>query len=160
MGSHEFARRSRIAKSGEPIRHNEKKAGQMLNGIVPAFFMCTLLRQLYHNLLDCARKLTVCGTSMLLAERIIPTGIIGRLPSNTPHCAPLERGDWTHHDSIDIALLWSENQTTKEYFFKTCHREGKLYHNLLDCARKLTVCGTSMLLAERIIPLGIMACSH
>ena len=26
---------------------------------------------------------------------------------NTPHGAPLERGDWTHRDSIDIALLWS-----------------------------------------------------
>ena len=23
------------------------------------------------------------------------------------HCAPLERGDWTHRDSINIALLWS-----------------------------------------------------
>ena len=21
------------------------------------------------------------------------------------HCAPLERGDWTHHDSIDIARI-------------------------------------------------------
>ena len=49
----------------------------------------------------------------------------GALPSNTfpkltieqkndyhlimryTHCAPLERGDWTHHDSIDIALLRS-----------------------------------------------------
>jgi hypothetical protein len=26
------------------------------------------------------------------------------------HCAPLERGDWTHHDSIDIALLWSDKR--------------------------------------------------
>ena len=24
------------------------------------------------------------------------------------HCAPLERGCWTYHDSIDISLLWSE----------------------------------------------------
>ncbi len=23
------------------------------------------------------------------------------------HCTPLECGDWTHHDSIDIALLCS-----------------------------------------------------
>ncbi len=29
------------------------------------------------------------------------------LSSNTRHCAPLERGDWTHHGSIDIALRWS-----------------------------------------------------
>ena len=27
------------------------------------------------------------------------------------HCAPLERGCWTYHDSsIDISLLWSEKQ--------------------------------------------------
>ena len=26
------------------------------------------------------------------------------LSSNTQHCTPLECGDWTHHDSIDIAL--------------------------------------------------------
>ena len=32
-----------------------------------------------------------------------------------------------------------------------------LYHDLLDCDRKLTVCGTNVLLVERIIPLGIMA---
>ena len=38
------------------------------------------------------------------------------------HCAPLERGDWTHYDSIDIALRWSENQTTKEHLLKACHR--------------------------------------
>ena len=25
------------------------------------------------------------------------------LPSDARHCAPLERGDWTNHDSIDIA---------------------------------------------------------
>ena len=31
----------------------------------------------------------------------------GALSSNTPHCTPLECGDWTHHDSIDIALRWS-----------------------------------------------------
>ena len=24
------------------------------------------------------------------------------------HCAPLERGNGSHHDSIDISLLWSE----------------------------------------------------
>ena len=24
-----------------------------------------------------------------------------------PYCAPLERGDWTHRDSIDMALLCS-----------------------------------------------------
>ena len=31
----------------------------------------------------------------------------GVLSSNNLHCAPLERGDWTHHDSINIALRWS-----------------------------------------------------
>ena len=44
------------------------------------------------------------------------------LSSNTQHCTPLECGDWAHHDSIDIALLWSENQTTKEHLFKAYHR--------------------------------------
>ena len=33
---------------------------------------------LYHDLLDCDRKLTVCGTSVLPAEGIIPTGIMAR----------------------------------------------------------------------------------
>ena len=28
--------------------------------------------------MDCDRKLTVCGTKVLLAERIIPTGIMAR----------------------------------------------------------------------------------
>ena len=50
---------------------------------------------LYHDLLDCDRKLTVCGTSVLLAERIIPTDN-GALSSNTRHRAPLERGNWAH----------------------------------------------------------------
>ena len=40
------------------------------------------------------------------------------LSSNTRHCAPLERGDWTHHDSIDMALLWSEKHAGKERFLK------------------------------------------
>ena len=44
------------------------------------------------------------------------------LSSNTQHCTPLECGDWAHHDSIDIALLLSENQTTKEHLFKAYHR--------------------------------------
>ena len=56
------------------------------------------------------------------------------LPSNTQHSTgstialtirsldPLECGDWAHHDSIDMALLWSENQTTKEHLFKAYHR--------------------------------------
>ena len=68
------------------------------------------------------------------------------LSSNTQHCTgstialtirsfdPLECGDWTHHDSIDIAqdplsrslfsrlILWSENQTTKKHLFKAYHR--------------------------------------
>ncbi len=46
----------------------------------------------------------------------------GVLPSNTRHGTPLECGDWAHHDSIDMALLWSENQTTKEHLFKAYHR--------------------------------------
>ena len=33
---------------------------------------------LCHDLLDCDRRLTVCGTNVLLAERIIPTGIMAR----------------------------------------------------------------------------------
>lgn len=37
----------------------------------------------------------------------------GALPSNTRHCAPLELGGQTHHDSIDIAqdLLWEFYRT-------------------------------------------------
>ena len=46
----------------------------------------------------------------------------GTLSSNTRHCAPLERGDWTHYDSIDIALRWSEKHFTKENLIKACHR--------------------------------------
>ena len=42
----------------------------------------------------------------------------GSLSSNTRHCTPLECGDWTHHDSIDIALLWSENHAKKECLFR------------------------------------------
>ena len=53
------------------------------------FYQVTLLRKpvierkttcemLYHNLLDCERKLTVCSTNVLLVERIIPTGIMAR----------------------------------------------------------------------------------
>ena len=38
------------------------------------------------------------------------------LSSNTPHGAPLERGNLDTSCSIDIALRWSENQTTKEHF--------------------------------------------
>ena len=38
---------------------------------------------LYHDLLDCDRKLTVCGTNVLLAERIIPAWDNGALSSNT-----------------------------------------------------------------------------
>ena len=34
---------------------------------------------------------------------------------------------------------------------------GMLYHNLLDCDRKLTVYRTNVLLVERIIPTRIMA---
>ena len=56
------------------------------------------------------------------------------LSSNTQHCTgstialpiqsldPQECGDWGHHDSIDIALLRSENRTTKEHLFKAYHR--------------------------------------
>ena len=38
------------------------------------------------------------------------------LSSNTPHGAPLERGNLDTSCSIDIALRWSENQTTKLHF--------------------------------------------
>ena len=31
-----------------------------------------------------------------------------------PHCAPLERGDWTCRAAIDISLLWSERQNRTE----------------------------------------------
>ena len=34
---------------------------------------------------------------------------------------PLECRREEESCSIDIALRWSENQTTKERFFKTCH---------------------------------------
>ncbi len=44
------------------------------------------------------------------------------LPINAPHGTPLERGDWTHYDSIDIALCWSKKHFTKEHLLKACHR--------------------------------------
>ena len=47
-----------------------------------------------------------------------------------------------------------------ERFFETCHRAKNERVPLMDCDRKLTVCGTKVLLAERIIPTGIMACSQ
>ena len=44
--------------------------------------------------------------------------MVANLPSNTRHCAPLERGDWTDHDSIDIALRWSETLLRRNAFSK------------------------------------------
>ena len=38
----------------------------------------TSCEMLYHNLLDCDRQLTVCGTRVLPAERIIPTSKMAR----------------------------------------------------------------------------------
>ena len=38
------------------------------------------------------------------------------LSSNTPHCTPLECRRDGESCSIDISLLRSENQTTKEHF--------------------------------------------
>ena len=84
---------------------------------------------LYHDLLDFDRKLTVCGTSVLLVERIIPPGIMAR------------------YQVTLLRKLVIERKTSCEM----------LYHDLLDCDRKLTVYGTSVLLVERIIPPGIMA---
>ena len=70
---------------------------------------------------------------VLLAERIIPTGIMGcsqvTLSSNTPHGAPLERGNLDISYSIDISILWIEERDSDQ----------------------------KVLLAERIIPTGIMA---
>ena len=40
--------------------------------------------------MDCDRKLTVCGTKVLLAERIIPTGMMGR-SQETLHIEDLYR---------------------------------------------------------------------
>ena len=39
--------------------------------------------------------------------------------SGYPHCAPLERGDWTHRHTIDISLLWSAklNKSTNPKLF-------------------------------------------
>ena len=33
------------------------------------------------------------------------------LMKHDTHCAPLERGDWTYHYSIDIPPRWGERQT-------------------------------------------------
>ena len=63
---------------------------------------------LYHNLLDCDRKLTVCGTKVLLVERIIPTGIMAR------------------YQVTLLRKLVIERKTSCEM----------LYHNLLDCDPK------------------------
>ena len=41
---------------------------------------------------------------------------MGPLSSNTRHCTPLECRCEEESCSIDIALRWSENQTTKEHF--------------------------------------------
>ncbi len=69
----------------------------------------------------------------LLAERIIPTGIMGcsqvTLSGNTPHGAPLERGNLDMSHSINISILWIEERDSDQ----------------------------KVLLAERIIPTGIMA---
>ena len=67
---------------------------------------------------------------VLLAERIIPTGMMGRyqvtLFSNTPHCAPLERGNLDMSHSINIAqdllspslfvqlILWIEERDSDQ----------------------------------------------
>ncbi|MDE0506415.1 MAG: hypothetical protein OXI86_20260, partial [Candidatus Poribacteria bacterium] len=75
-------------------------------------------------LMDCDRKLTVCGTNMLLAERIIPTGIMARSQETLDIAGisiavaihsldPLECGGWTHRDSIDISLRRSESTLRK-----------------------------------------------
>ena len=55
-----------------------------------------------------------------------------------PHCTPLECRREEESCSIDIALRWSENQTTKEHF------------------SRLVIDRKKVLLAERIIPTGIM----
>ena len=64
----------------------------------------------------------------------------GALSSNTRHCTPLECRHEEESCPIDIALRWSEKQTTKEHLLKACHRFKDV-----------------VLLAERIIPTGIMA---
>ena len=73
---------------------------------------------------------------VLLAERIIPTGIMAcyqvTLSSNTPHGAPLERGNLDMSHSINISILWIEERDSDQ----------------------------KVLLAERIIPTGIMARSQ
>ena len=79
-------------------------------------------------LMDCDRKLTVCGTNMLLAERIIPTGIMARSQETLDIAGisiavaihsldPLECRRREESCTIDISLRWSENQTTKEHFY-------------------------------------------
>ena len=92
----------------------------------------TSCEMLYHNLLDCDRQLTVCGTRVLPAEGIIPAGIMAR------------------HEVTLLRKPVIERKTSCEM----------LYHNLLDCDRQLTVCGTNVLLVERIIPTRIMARSQ
>ena len=59
---------------------------------------------LYHDLLDCDRKLTVCGTSVLLVERIIPTGIMVRSQLTLLGKPVIERKtscEMLYHDLLD-----------------------------------------------------------
>ena len=58
------------------------------------------------------------------------------------HCAPLERGDWTHHDSIHIALRRSARGGNLS--------RGKISQS--DLHSEIRV-----LLTESIIPSGMMS---
>ena len=40
------------------------------------------------------------------------------------HCAPLERGNWLDRYSIDIALLWSESDSTNNYEHPSDNLQG------------------------------------
>ena len=95
----------------------------------------TNCEMLYHNLLDCDRKLTVCGTSVLLVERIIPAWDNGALSSDTPqkaghraknacntHVAPLGLGFfgipvfYTHAAPLGLRTFTRECYLWKELF--------------------------------------------
>ena len=136
---------------------------------------------LYHNLLDCDRRLTVCGTSVLPAEGIIPSGIMARYQVTLLRKLVIERKtscEMLYHDLLDcdrkltvcgtsvllaeriiLPGIMARSQVTllRKLVIERKMSCEMLYHDLLDCDRKLTVCGTSVLPAERIIPTGIMA---
>ena len=95
-----------------------------------------------NTLMCCA--IVVCSLSQEYCLTLLVSWETQRLRvqwcATIPHCAPLERGDWTCRAAINISLLWSERRDNLRWVI---HRRGLVSspNTLMCCA--IVVCSLS-----------------